>query len=283
MNPMNTAVRAGLTRGTTELRQSLTNGQDLFGLLFWPIVMIIVLFFMRNGTLATSGLGLGAFALPSILGMLIAVNGIFGMAQFLTLEREDGTLLRAKAIPNGMVGYLVGKIITVTGWVLTPFVIVLIAGLFLTDGLALNTLGAWTTLAWVLALGILATLPLGAVIGSAFSSPRAVGFVAMPIMGLTAVSGIFYPITSMPGWVQGLAQFFPIYWLGLGMRSAMLPGDAVAVELGQSWRHLETVGMLGIWAIAGLAIAPIVLRRMARGESGSRVAARREKAMARAY
>jgi ABC-2 type transport system permease protein len=182
-----------------------------------------------------------------------------------------------------MVGYLVGKIVTVTGWVLIPFTIVLIPGLFLADGLALNTVGAWLSLIAVLALGMLATLPFGAIIGSAFNSPRAIGFVSMPIMGLTAVSGIFYPITSMPGWVQGLAQVFPIYWLGLGMRSAMLPGEAVAIELGQSWRHWETVGMLGVWAIVGLSVAPIFLRRMARGESGSKVAARREKAMSRAY
>jgi ABC-2 type transport system permease protein len=65
------------------------------------------------------------------------------------------------------------------------------------------------------------------------------------------------------------------------MRSAMLPNDMAAVEFGQSWRHLETVGVLGIWAIAGLVLAPVVLRRMARRESGSSVAARREKAMQR--
>ena len=35
--------------------------------------------------------------------------------------------------------------------------------------------------------------------------------------------------------------------------------------------------MLGAWAVLGLVVAPIVLRRMARRESGSSVAARREK------
>ncbi len=36
----------------------------------------------------------------------------------LTVEREDGTLLRAKAIPNGMIGYLIGKVVMVSGMVL---------------------------------------------------------------------------------------------------------------------------------------------------------------------
>jgi hypothetical protein len=49
--------------------------------------------------------------------------------------------------------------------------------------------------------------------------------------------------------------------------------------IGHSWRHLATFGVLSAWTIAGLVLAPVVLRRMARRESGSNVAARREKAM----
>jgi ABC-2 type transport system permease protein len=72
-----------------------------------------------------------------------------------------------------------------------------------------------------------------------------------------------------------------MYWLSLGMRSALLPDAAGSVELGGSWRHLETFGVLGAWAVLGLIVAPIVLRRMARRESGSRVAERREQLLQR--
>jgi ABC-2 type transport system permease protein len=51
------------------------------------------------------------------------------------------------------------------------------------------------------------------------------------------------------------------------------------VEIGGSWRHLETLVVLGGWVVIGFALAPVVLRRMARRESGSAVAARRERAM----
>ncbi|MGW4845597.1 ABC transporter permease [Nocardia brasiliensis] len=283
MNPLLPAVRQGLIRGRIELRQGLTNGQDLFGLLFWPMAMLVVLFFMRNASFESSGLLLGSLALPSVIGMLVAINGMIGMGQQLAMDREDGTLLRAKATPNGMVGYLLGKIVQVSGWVVIPGAIVLIPGMFLVDGLALNSVGAWLTLIGVMVLGLLATLPIGAIFGSMFDNPRNFSLMTFPVMGVIAVSGIFYPITSLPGWVQGLAQVFPVYWLGLGMRSAMLPGEAVAIELGQSWRHLETVAVLGVWAVAGLVVAPFVLRRMARRESGSSVAERREKAIQRAY
>jgi ABC-2 type transport system permease protein len=236
---------------------------------------------MRGSTVPGTNFSLGARTLPSVLGMGIAFGGLVTMAMVLTIEREDGTLLRAKAIPNGMLGYLIGKIVLVSGMGLVSLTIQLVPGVLLFDGLAIGTTGGWLTLAWVLVLGTVATMPLGAIFGSLFSNPRNIGMIMLPMMGLIATSGIFYPITNLPGWLQGLAQVFPIYWLGLGMRSALLPGSMSAVEIGHSWRHLETVGVLGAWAIAGLIVAPIVLRRMARRESGSSVAARREKAMQR--
>lgn len=95
------------------------------------------------------------------------------------------------------------------------------------------------------------------------------------------ISGIFFSISLRPDWVAWIAQSFPIYWLGLGMRSALLPDAALVEEIGESWRHLETVGALGAWAVAGLLVAPFVLRRMARRESGASLEARKNKVMQR--
>jgi ABC-2 type transport system permease protein len=202
------------------------------------------------------------------------------LSQQLVADREDGTLLRAKAVPNGMLGYLLGKIVSVSGGLLADLAIFLVPGLLIITGLTLDA-GAWATLAWVLALGIVATLPLGAVLGSLFTSARAQGLLTLPILGAIAVSGIFYPLTALPGWLQVVGQLLPFYWLGLGTRSALLPDAAAALEIGGSWRHLETVGVLGAWAVVGLVLAPVVLRRMARRESGSSVAERRARALQR--
>jgi ABC-2 type transport system permease protein len=281
MTPVASAARAGLTRGRIELRQTFTNGQDLWNYIFPTVLVLAVLFFMDDATVPGTNFSLGSRTLPSALGMNIAFSGLVTMAMVLTIDREDGTLLRAKATPNGMVGYLVGKIVLVAGMGLVGLGAPLVAGLFLTDGLTLDSASGWLTFAWVVLLGMLATMPIGAVLGSLLSNPRNMGLVMLPMMGLIATSGIFYPITNFPAWLQGIAQVFPIYWLGLGMRSAMLPESMAAVELGHGWRHVETLGVLGAWAVAGLVLAPIVLRRMARRESGSSVAARREKAMQR--
>ncbi|MGC7101014.1 ABC transporter permease [Amycolatopsis lurida] len=172
-----TALRAGWSRGVIELRQSLTNAGDLLNHFFWPVLMLVTLFFLRDVSFGQSGFLLGTLVLPGILGKIISVSG-----------------------------------------------------------------------------GLIVDL---------------------------AISGVFYPITAMPEWLQWLAQVFPVYWLGLDMRSAFLPDNAVAVEIGESWRHLETAAVLGAWAVIGLIVAPVVLRRMARRESGSVVAGRRDKTLQR--
>ncbi|MGH3435342.1 MAG: ABC transporter permease [Sciscionella sp.] len=281
MNTTLMGIRAGLRRGRIELRQSFTNMQDIWSFLFPTIIFLVVMIFMRGSTVGNTSFSFASMTLPSVLGMTVAFTGLVGLAQVLTVEREDGTLLRAKAIPNGMTGYLVGKVVSISGIALAGVILTLVPGLFLFSGLAVGTVGAWLTLIWVLALGLVATIPIGAVLGSLFSNPRNMGLIMMPMMGLIATSGIFYPITHFPQWLQWIGQLFPVYWLGLGMRSALLPNQMASVEIGESWRHLETLGVLGAWAVAGLIIAPIVLRRMARRESGSSVAARREKAMQR--
>lgn len=112
---MNVAFKAGWQRGVIELRQSFTNGAELVSHFLWPVLMLITLFFLRDKDFGASGFGLGALALPSILGMNAAM-GMVSMSQQLTADREDGTLLRAKAIPNGMLGYLVSKVVSVAAW-----------------------------------------------------------------------------------------------------------------------------------------------------------------------
>jgi ABC-2 type transport system permease protein len=276
------AVRIGLSRGWLEFRAGLTNLQDTSFYVVMPLVMLWVLWGQRDESVEGTVLPLATLALPGIIGMLTAFSAMIGVGWSLSAEREDGTLLRAKAVPGGMVGYVSGGVLRVTLETVFVLLLVLVPAAFFVRGLDMGGIAGWLTLVWVFVLGMLATLPIGMIIGSVMKSPRAVGGWGYIVTGgLVAISGIFYPITALAGWLQVIAQCFPIYWLGLGMRSAFLPNEAAAVELTQSWRHLETVAVLGGWAIIGLLVAPIVLRRMARRESGSSVAQRREKALQR--
>ncbi|MCR6488804.1 ABC transporter permease [Amycolatopsis sp. OK19-0408] len=281
MNAPTAALRAGVARGWIEFKQTWTNRDDVVGQFVFVALFLGTLFFMRNAHLPGTTFSLGAATVPGVLGAGIVFNGLNSAAGYLAVDREDGTLLRAKATPNGMLGYLVGKTTALSLAQVTGILLVLVPCLFLFDSLAPDGAWSYVHLLWVLALGLVATLPLGAALGSLTNSPRSIALITLPIMGLGAISGIFYPVTALPSWVQGIAQVFPMYWLGLGMRSALLPDSAVVVEIGQSWRPLPTLAVLLAWSVLGLALAPVLLRRMARREAGSSVAQRREKAMQR--
>jgi ABC-2 type transport system permease protein len=276
------AARLGLSRGWIEFRKSITSAQEMGFTYFFAVVVVAVLYFQRDSTVEGTTLSLAMATLPSVVGLMIAMGAFTGMAGALTVEREDGTLLRAKAIPNGMVGYMVGRMLSVALIAVISLLIVLLPGLFMVPELAATGLAGWLMLALVVGLGLLATMPWGAIVGSLAKSPNSLfGLAMLPIMILTAISGIFYPISAMPGWLQVVAQAFPLYWLGLGVRSAFLPGAAAAAEITGSWRYLETFVVLGAWAVAGLLLAPPILRRMARRESGSDMEQRRQQALQR--
>jgi ABC-2 type transport system permease protein len=274
------AVRLGLARGRIEIWQTLTYWPDLLQALFFSGLSVVVLFLMRGHHVPGTTFSLGSLTLPSIIGMNIAVGGVSGVAALLVVDREDGTLLRAKATPSGMTAYVISKIALTAATVAIGLVLTMVLGLLAFPGLDVTAVG-WLTLVWVALLGLLATIPLGVLLGSLIPDPRFVAVIVLPFAALAAISGIFYPITHLPGWLQAVGQVFPIYWLGLGMRAALLPGALRSVELDGSWRLGYVLLALAGWAALGLLAAPPVLRRMARRESGSKVMARRERAMLR--
>lgn len=282
MNLATHAIRVGRERGWTEFKNSLKAPQDLG---FYVVVTGIALAYLianRDSEVEGTSLLLPTVLIPSILGGLLAFGMIIGPAYQIAIEREDGTLLRAKAIPHGMAGYVTGQVVLHSLSALPSLGLILVPSLFLFDDVMSHGLSGWLMVVGILIVGTLATLPIGMVLGSLVKNSRQVGTWGMaPVMGLVAISGIFAPMESLWGWVQGLAQVFPMYWLGHGMRAAFLPDSAASYEIGGSWRLAETFGVLGLWAMAGLLLAPILLRRMARRESGSAVEARKQEAMQR--
>jgi ABC-2 type transport system permease protein len=279
------AVGAGLSRGWTETRQNLTETAYVIGHAIPPVMYIAVLLFMNwkvQKTLPGTDFSVVTMVLPSLLGMTIAFGGLSGPATAITADREDGTLLRAKATPNGMLGYLVGKIVMFALTTLLSIIAIVIPGIIVVDDMILDA-RAWLLLAMIFVVGMVSTVPIGVAVGSLMRSSLQATLVPLAWTVIMGVSGIFFPITILPTWLQWVAQAFPVYWLGLGVRSAMLPAAAVAGEIGQSWRTAEMFAVLGVWAVVGLLLAPILLRRMARHQSGSALAKVRERYMTKGY
>jgi ABC-2 type transport system permease protein len=276
-----TPVRLGLKRGWIQFRNIITTPDGIRDTLIWNGIPLVILILNRDNEWPGTTLSVATVALPGVLGMVVAAGALLGPAWNLSTEREDGTLLRARAVPHGLTGYMAGVVTSTCLEALLGFAFILVPSLLIVEGFTLDAAGAFT-IAWVLILGLLATLPIGIIIGSVAKSARSVGGLGFIVLGgLVAISGIFFPNDQLWPPFQWLAQALPIYWIGLGMRSAVLPDAAAAAEIGGSWRTLETFGVLLAWSLAGLLAAPGVLRRMARRESGSLMEERRRALMQR--
>ncbi|MBA2277483.1 MAG: ABC transporter permease [Chloroflexia bacterium] len=58
---------------------------------------------------------------------------------------------------------------------------------------------------------------------------------------LLLVSGIYYPIDVLPGWMQALAKVSPVYYALDGIRAALMEGAA----LGSLWRYIWPLIIMG--------------------------------------
>lgn len=278
------AIPTGIRRGLIEFRNSLRSPADVGYYLVGTVVFVVVLYFNRNSTIEGFEVEVSAalFIFPGVLAMVATFAALMGLATVVATEREDGTLLRCKALPNGLTGYVVGQVTRTASEALFSILLLVIPATLIISGLWSIGPTSMLVLLAVLSLGLLGCVAIGLCIGSLFKNPRAVGGWGFLLLGgLIFISGIFVPLAGLPDWAQIVGQIFPLYWIGLGLRSALLPDGAEAIEIGESWRLLETFGVLGAWAIVGLVLAPILLRRMARRESGSSVQERRDAAMQR--
>jgi ABC-2 type transport system permease protein len=273
-------IGLGFRRGWITFRSLLTSREGIAQYVVWNGIPLLVLILNRGETLPGTDIALTGALLPSLLAVMLSF-GVMGTAYALSNEREDGTLLRSKAVPGGMSSYVIGLCVANALDGLFTLAVLLVPALFLVPGLPTGLLPWLGVLGFVL-IGLVAVLPLGLLVGSVIRNPRVIGGLGMAATaGLATISGLFFPLQALWGWVQVLAQLFPVYWLGIGLRSVFLPAEAAVLEVGGTWRTLETIAVLGAWAAVGLLVGPVLLRRMARRESGSAVEARRQQALQR--
>lgn len=288
-----TSQRPGFTRATMhEIRMGLRQawieskiqlrGTAILSFLAMPVAtFFLVYMFGSKGD--AEAIQAAQYVLPSFLAAGVVFGGVVGPASELMMEKTDGYMLRMKVIPGGLRGYVVGKIGSYTFANLAPFILTAVIAAVIMPQYMPDTVSGWVASFGYALLGLLASIPFGVAAGAMIKSAAGLLLPMFISYGLLFVSGIFSPLATSSAWVQVVGQIFPMYWLGLGMRSAFLPPEAASVEIGESWRTLETLGVLGIWIVIGLVVTPILVRRMIRGVSGSEVSAARDRMLARGY
>jgi ABC-2 type transport system permease protein len=272
----------GVRRGRVEVLHLFRNPRELASQIIGPAIVLMIAARLFDGNVEGTDVPVTHLLVAGFISMAVFQTGLVSLPQILVTEREEGTLLRLRATPRGLQAYLVSKVVVIAGIASASAVLMLAAGALVAGSPLPSTLGDWLTLVWVLGLGFVTVALLGACIGAVLPNPReALLFIMVPAAALLILSGIFFPVTTLPEVLQWIGQAFPLKWMAQGVRSAMLPDSLLAAETGGSWQHLETLGVLLFWCAIGAMLAPRLLRRMTARESGSRLDARREQASQR--
>jgi ABC-2 type transport system permease protein len=194
---------------------------------------------VETQTLQTQRISSAAYFVPSILAMALMQLGIFAAIP-LVAQREKGILKRLNATPlsrSTLVSSNVAMrlLIAIVQTAIIVGIGIVAFGVVIVGNMAIAAL--------LIVLGALTFLALGYVIASyARTEESANAMTSVVQFPLMFLSGIFFPIAFMPGWLQPIAAFMPLTYLGDGLRQTMVGGAAYA----PLW---VDIGVLAVWLV----------------------------------
>lgn len=254
-------ISAGRSRAATELRSYFRNGQYVVFTLALPVMLLVIFASIFDGTVGDTDVPFRQYFVAGIIAAGVMSTAFTGLAISVAMDRENGIIRRLAISPMPKGGYFIGKVVLVVVTSLIEAAILLIIGTAV-FGLELPTeVGRWVTFGWVLALGTAAC----ALLALAYtylipSANSAAAVVTPPFLVLQFISGVFFPFTDLPGWMQSVASLFPLKWMTQGFRSVFLPDSFAASEAAGAWELPMVAAVLGAWIVIGALVTTATFR-----------------------
>jgi ABC-2 type transport system permease protein len=255
------ALRIGIARGAIETKAFFRQRESLVFIFLFPLMMLVIFSSIFTGNVDHTDVPFKQVFAAGIIASAVMGTSFQSLAIQVSVERDYGALKRLYGTPMPRTAYFIGKMIQVlvVGVVQTAIMLTVASGI---AGLKLpSSASAWLTFGWVFVLGIFSCALLGLATSTiARSGDSAAAVVTPPFILLQFISGVFFPFSGLPSWMQHVAAVFPLKWLTQGMRSVFLPAGYQQQEMAHSWEHGRTALILGAWAIGGLFLCLRVFR-----------------------
>lgn len=259
-----------LADSITMLRRNLLHlvrypGLSVFTIL-GPVVMLLLFVFVFGGTLGAGLPGVGptgadpadgreaylAYVMPGILAITIA-GSAGGIATTVAMDMTEGITARFRSMAISRAAVLAGHVLGNT--IQALIAVVLVLGVGLAIGFR-PTAGAaeWLAAAGILTLIAFAISWLGVAMGMQARSVETASNLPLVLLFLPFLGSGFVPTESMPGWLQGFAQYQPFTPFIETIRALLL-----GTPLGTS--ALFAIGWCLVLTIAGYAWARALYER----------------------
>ena len=177
------------------------------------------------------------FLVPAILGMTVMMSCMMSMGQSVAGERETGELARLFMTPTNVSTVVAGKIIARLVIETGRAIVLLLAAMILFNIMVKGSLAITFGLLVLTGLCFIGcAIMISARVGTHEDYIQMVLPITIPMM---FISGVFYPIETMPWIFQKLAYICPLTYANNALRGVMLQGRG----LGDIW--IEIVVLIG--------------------------------------
>jgi ABC-2 type transport system permease protein len=172
------------------------------------------------------------FVAPGIMAMTVMMSVMTGLPVAISQEKEVGTMDGMMVAPINRLSIILGKTLgqTARGLLQGVIILVLAVGLF---GVTIH--GSILLVFALLLLGVFSFVGLGIVITSFTKDQETAQMLMMTLMfPMMFLSGVFFPIQTMPWYMQDISKFMPLTYASQALRKVMVLGagiPAISTEL----------------------------------------------------
>lgn len=193
------------------------------------------------------------FMAPGIIAMVVVMAVMIGLAASISREKELGTLDGILVAPISRLCIILGKALSQTTRGLLQGSIVLLLSIFL-FGVKIH--GSIPLVALLLFLGVFSFIGLGILISAIAAEQETAMMIMMTLtFPMIFLSGVFFPIEQMPGFMQVISRILPLTYTIEALRKVIILGAGIS-SLGKELIILVTFGTIT------LAIAVPVFKRI---------------------
>lgn len=230
-----------------QVRLLLRNVVAAFFTLVMPLLFLILLnFFIGDGELS-DGSPLSNYFTPAIAVFGLVTATFTNLAISTAMARDAGVLKRVYGSPMPLSAHVTGRVFSATLLGLASVVVMLAIG-----ALVYGVEIPWSRMPvffGVLLIGAAAFSALGVAVAMVTPNARAAPAVANAvILPLTFVSGIFFPLTDAPAWLQLVGRALP---LAPFVESAVDQFVPWLIDGSIVWR----LGVMMAWGLFGAVLA----------------------------
>ena len=202
-----------------------------------PVIGFPVLFYLLFGVVLDKGKGGAAQYLLATYGAFGVIGaGLFGFGVSIAVDREKGLLRLKRALPVPPGAMLLAKM--VMAMLFAAIISLVLAVIAATVAGVLLEPSQWIRLFVINVLGVLPFCAIGLFVGSLVGGNAAPALLNMLYLPMAFLSGLWLPLTMLPGIISTIAPLWPAYHLGqlalkvVGFDAGQPLGMHVAVLLG---------------------------------------------------